>query len=263
MTIKNSTNLVCFFFILCYFKSNSGIAKKLSFDYIMIEDAVEPFQIVDENIKLKGLFTDIIQELETQLPYQFNAIKLPWFRFKEYIYQHKTSGWISIFSPQWMVKGVKFLKPKLYSTNFIAITGKKSKRVIKNRSDLSNRPLIIVQEWDYPGLNDLVHDLNIEIIKVGSPESAFKMLDEHDFDNNLAFVVYEIRAKYLIHKLMLNNDQFKHFDFSFALKPTDFFIAVSEFEKEMNLNLIEDQIEKMRKVKTINKILNRYQKVDN
>jgi hypothetical protein len=182
---------------------------------MILADTVEPIMIVrDGNPMAGGIMTEIVQLIFEESDYFIEPMVLPWQRMKIEFQQRN----------DWIVHGFyesfgaetphEMSELPIIPFNHSAVTLKNSGLTINNYSDLDGRVLILVENFQYPGLDEhiasVTHDEsggNIGVIRAFTPAGSLKMLR-----HGRGEVVIDWQAR-LLYNLQVAGLEYENLDF--------------------------------------------------
>ena len=152
-------------------------------DYLILAETVEPIMIVhDRDPMAGGLMTDIVKRIFDGSDYVIEPKVLPWQRMKE---EFRTSdNWIVHGFPASFDKSsqVELSEYPIFPFNHSAVTLKERGLLVRGLEDLHNQVLILVENFQYPVLDEYIlassdnPDANVGVIRAFSPGVSLNML---------------------------------------------------------------------------------------
>ena len=189
---------------LCTLLSSAILAAE-KVTYFVLAETVEPIMIVrDGDPMAGGLMTEIVKLVFENSGYVVEPKVLPWQRMREEFNQR--DDWIIHGFPESFGSDIAYEMSELpiFPFNHVAVTLKDSGISIRDFDDLNNRTLILVENFQYPGLDGYLlevgknnKDTNIGVIRSFSPAGTLNMLRHRRGDVVIdwqARIVYNLPA---------------------------------------------------------------------
>ena len=173
--------------------------------YLILAETVEPIMIVrDGDPMAGGLMTEIVKLIFEASDYVIEPKVLPWQRMRTELVQ--SDDWIVHGIPGSFDNDVAYEMSELpiFPFNHVAVTMKGSGIDIKDIGDLSNRSVILIENFHYAGLDDHIaktnddeEGSNIGVLRSFSPSGSLDMLRHGRGDIVIewqARVIYNLKA---------------------------------------------------------------------
>lgn len=132
-------------------------SRSLVVNYLVVDEKVRPFQIVDHGESRGGIVTDIVHEIFAGSVYQVNSMVLPVNRIGHSVREGLVENWIAFDSPVWDSFGEygEMLPDPLFTTHHIILTCSDSLREpVSSVADLSGLALVTLSNFKYLALDD-------------------------------------------------------------------------------------------------------------
>ena len=151
--------------------------------YLILAETVEPIMVVrDGDPMAGGLMTEIVQSIFENSDYVVEPLVLPWQRMK--IEFNNRDDWITHGFPESFDPGtpIEMSKLPVFPFNHTAVTLKNSGITIKDFNDLDNRTLILVENFQYPGLDEYIESTasdamngSVSVLRAFSPRGPYSV----------------------------------------------------------------------------------------
>jgi polar amino acid transport system substrate-binding protein len=152
--------------------------------YLILAETVEPIMIVrDGDPMAGGLMTEIVKLIFADSDYEIEPVVLPWQRMKAEF--GRTNDWIlngfpESFDPE---DAYEMSRLPIFPFNHVAVTMKDDKIQIKSYEDLRNHVLVLVENFQYPGLDEFIESTangetggSVGVIEAFTPAGTLQML---------------------------------------------------------------------------------------
>jgi len=152
--------------------------------YLILAETVEPIMIVREGDPMAGgIMTEIVQLIFENSDFVIEPLVLPWQRMKTEFKQR--DDWVTHGFPASFGSETPYEMSVLpvFPFNHSAVTLKDSGITIQDLEDLDNRTLILVENFQYPGLDEYIDmastrgtNGSVGVLRAFSPKGALEML---------------------------------------------------------------------------------------
>jgi polar amino acid transport system substrate-binding protein len=250
------------FTTLCIFLLDAAGAEK-RITYLVLAETVEPIMIVrDGDPMAGGLMTEIVELIFEDSDYVVEPMVLPWQRM------------VIEFSDRddWVIHGIpgslgsdiphELSELPIFPFNHTSGTLKESNLSITSYSDMTDRTLILVDNFHYAGLDEYVAsvasgdiDGNVGVIRSFTPSGSLEMLRHKRGD-----VVVDWQAR-IIHNLPKAGLTFEDVEFHDAseIVPTEnVHLAFSPRHSDDFRQFVNDQIKALTESGQLSELVNKY-----
>jgi hypothetical protein len=152
--------------------------------YLILAETVEPIMIVrDGDPMAGGIMTEIVQLIFADSDFEIEPLVLPWQRMK--IEFRQRDDWVTHGFSESFGTESPFEQSELpvFPFNHSAVTLKDSGITIKDLEDLDNHSLILVENFQYPGLDEYIELSSkgetsgpVGVLRAFSPKGSLDML---------------------------------------------------------------------------------------
>ena len=230
--------------------------------YLIIAKQAEPFQINhNADDTYSGVITDIITTLEQKKALEVSPQVMP---FKRYLYEIKQQtylNWISYGSPTWRsadgnwTQNKRLSNQSLFSAEHIMATLKDNDQITGFNNGLLGKTVILLKGFQYSGLEPLIEQYQMKVLKVNSHRSALLALKNSRGD---LFIEIKSRVLYSVKQHQIDPSLFKFSNISDTIAPVDIHFSYGDGVANELIEWIDLQILMMKANGEITNILNRY-----
>ncbi|QQX78490.1 transporter substrate-binding domain-containing protein [Shewanella sp. KX20019] len=254
-------SLALTFALLCSLLIPSATAEKLT--YLIIAAQAEPYQINNEADQIQsGIITDIVAVISQKRKLEIDNQVMPFKRYLYEIKQQRYPNWISYGSPKWRAEdgertqNKRLSKQALFSADHIMLSLKKSDSKTKKFTDLTNKTVILLNGFDYPGLVPILAQNEMATLEVNSHKSALLALKNGRGD---IFIEMKSRVLYSIKQHQIDASIFAYADIGEAIAPVEIHLSYGDGVSQALVDWIDLQILQMKANGEIAQIIKRYQ----
>lgn len=227
--------------------------------YMVIEKQARPLQIEEYSHNHSGIITDVVNELFAGSKHRLTVNTLPFKTMIEDLQAGRYMNWLTFGSPSWSGVQAENLSTQPLLTVTHSLTTTASNPVIfKDIRDLYGKTAILLEGFDYPGLEEHIKPGGIRVVRVKNYPLAFKMLDR--LGSRGFLVEMELRVLYNLRQEGLNIKDYKLQDFSSVIAPYDIHLAMPSHMPEEVQAHINKGLVTMRESGRLQEIINKYYK---
>ncbi|MDE1461567.1 substrate-binding periplasmic protein [Spartinivicinus poritis] len=246
-----------FFFVVLHYVSHAWAGEV---NYVVIKSQAQPFQIENDGKQHSGIVTDIVKEVFKNSEYQLTTRTFPFKRMISIMEEKKYKNWVTFGSPAWPgIQNENLSAVPIYSVKNIMLI-KKPGFNYTSTSDLFGKTVILMDGFDYPGLEELIKQGKVKEIRVKDHSSAFKILDRPVMTKFTGFIELKVRVLYNLRKTMRNTDDYQMVDVSSIANNYDIHLAYSnQIDKNIQL-FINDRLKTIKNNGRLSDIVSKYNK---
>lgn len=225
--------------------------------YVVIEKQARPLQIEEYSHNHSGVVTDVVKEIFNDSGHRVAIHTVPFKTMIADLEAGRYSNWITFGSPSW--SGVQALnltdRPLLTVTHSLLTTAENPFR-FTDIQDLYGKTAVLLEGFDYPGLEQHIKPGGIRVVRVKNYALAFKMLDRLGTRGFL--VEMKLRILYNLKQEELTALDYKLQDFSSVIPPYNVHLAMSPSMPEDVQQLVNERLEQLHKSGELTKMVDRY-----
>ncbi|WP_163833199.1 substrate-binding periplasmic protein [Spartinivicinus ruber] len=229
-------------------------------NYVVIEKQAQPFQIEESDKEHSGIVTDIVKEVFKNSDYQLTTHTYPFKRMISIMEQKKYKNWVTFGSPAWPgIQNENLSTLPVYNVENVMLIKKPGFKYEKS-SDLFGKTVILMDGFDYPGIEDLVKQGKIKEIRVKGHSAAFNILDRPTMAKFTGFIELKARILYNLRQVQRNTDEYLMLDVGDIADNYSIHLA---FSKQMDKNIqefINNKLSSLRDEGKLENIVNKYSK---
>ena len=212
--------------------------------YFVLAETVEPIMIVrDGNPMAGGIMTEIVTSIFEGSEYELEPKILPWQRMRS---EFKTrDDWIVHGFPESFEPDIPYEMSELavFPFNHTAVTLRNSNIRIRNLSDLNHRTLILVENFQYAGLDDYLQSgASVAVVRAFTPSGALEMLKHRRGD---VVIDWQARIIYNLPSAGLAFEEVEFHDAANIVPTEDVHLVFSPRQTEEFRNFVNDRIRKL------------------
>lgn len=228
-------------------------------NYVVIDNQAQPFQIEENGTKHSGIVTDIVKEVFKNSDYQLSTRTLPFKRMITMMETQKYKNWVTFGSPAWPgIQNENLSNIPIYNVKNIMLI-KKSAFKYKTEADLMGKTVILMDGFDYPGLDKLIAQGKIKEIRTKNHSSAFKIIERPSMSKFTGFIELKARVLYNLRKSKRNEFDYQMIDVSHIANNYSIHLA---FSKQIDKNIqqfIDNRLQVIKQSGKLDNIIKQYQ----
>lgn len=193
--------------------------------YMVIEKQARPLQIEEYSHNHSGIVTDVVRELFAGSKYQVTVHTLPFKTMIEDLQAGRYINWLTFGSPSWGgVQAENLSAHSLLTVTHSLTTTAANPLIFTDIRDLYGKTAILLEGFDYPGLEEHIKPGGIRVVRVKNYPLAFKMLER--LGSRGFLVEMKLRVLYNLRQEGLNIMDYKLQDFSSVIAPYNIHLAM-------------------------------------
>lgn len=231
--------------------------------YLVLAETVEPIMIVRNGDPMAGgLMTEIVKLIFADSSYDVEPLVLPWQRMQA---EFETSdNWIingfpESFSPE---AHAEFSEYPIFPFNHSAVTLKDRDIDISTISDLDNRTIILVENFQYPVLDDYIElsasgesNSNVSVVRAFKPSGTLDMLRHKRGD---MVIDWQARLIYNLNAAGLRFEDVIFHDATNIVPTKNLHLAFSSRQSDEFRTFVNDRIKMLTESGQLYELTNKY-----
>jgi hypothetical protein len=233
--------------------------------YLVLAETVEPIMIVRNGDPMAGgIMTEIVRLIFEDSDYLVEPLVLPWQRMVMEF--DKRDDWIVHGFPESFGPDVPVemsLRP-IFPFNHVAVTLKDSGFTVKTLSDLDNRSVILVENFQYPKLDGYLQSVasatgesGVGVIRAFTPAGSLRMLKHKRGD---VVIDWEARIIYNLASAGLAFEDVEFHDATQIVPTRNIHLAFSSRQSDKFRNFVNARIEELTRSGQLFELVERYYK---
>ncbi|MEQ6289113.1 hypothetical protein ACFPAG_00575 [Vogesella sp. GCM10023246] len=252
-------NRVCLMVALWLCGSMLAPAMAEDISYMVIEQ-VEPFQIATQDNPLHGgVVTEIVRQVFQGSQYQLHPVVAPAPRLDAMRSNGQLPNWLSYGATPWLQPGWQLSQRALFSWRHVLAVPKSSPFRYRKLSDLFGKPLILMNGYDYPGLDKYLRSKSgvgrISDQRALSQGSAIRMLQAR---RGIGLVDTDMRLVYNLRQQGLSPADFRFYDLSAVIPIVDIHLMYDRSLPEPVRTLIDRRLAELQQSGQLAAIVQHY-----
>ena len=233
--------------------------------YLILAETVEPIMIVrDGNPMAGGIMTELVELMFKDSDYIIEPLVIPWQRMAAEF--KNRDDWILHGFPESFGPDVplEMSQRPIFPFNHVAVTLKDSGPPVKTLSDLDNRKVILVENFQYPKLDDYLHsaasatvESNVGVLRAFTPAGALRMLRHKRGD---VVIDWEARIIYNLASAGLAFGDIEIHDATEIVPTRNIHLAFSSRQSDKFRNFVNTRIEELTQTGQLYELVDRYYK---
>ena len=242
------------FILILFFLSLSLSAEELpTVDYFSIADTAGPLQIFDGE-SFTGIVTDVLREiLEDRAEIRFHNI--PIVRMKRYMLVRRFPNWITYGTPGWRdsPQSWRLSEVPVFTAENVLVS--RRGEVVPAPAHFAGRTVVLIEGFDYPGLEPYLEDGTIRILRVHNYKAALRAIRLGRGD---CFPGMGLRVQYTMKQEGLTPGDFEISSFEEILPDYGIYLSFSlEFPDDL-YDSINRELEELRRDGYVDQVIARY-----
>ncbi|MEH6518944.1 MAG: hypothetical protein V7742_19880 [Halioglobus sp.] len=231
--------------------------------YLILAETVEPIMIVrDGNPMAGGIMTEIVELMFRDSDYLIEPLVLPWQRM-EMEFKNR-DDWILHGFPESFGPDVplEMSKRPIFPFNHVAVTLKGSAPPVRTLGDLNNRNVILVENFQYPKLDDYLHsaasatvESNVGVVRAFTPAGSLRMLKHKRGD---VVIDWEARIIYNLASAGLEFGDIEIHDATQIVPTRNIHLAFSSRQSDKFRNFVNTRIDELTQSGQLYELVDRY-----
>lgn len=227
------------------------------FAYMVIEKQARPLQIERYGYEHTGIVTDVINKIFSGSEHSVNTHTLPFKTMIAELEAGRHINWLTFGSPSWGgVQAANLTEKPLLTVDHALLTTADNPLTFNNVRDLYGKTAVLLEGFDYPGLEEHIRPGGVRVVRVKNYPLAFKMLDRLGARGFL--VEMELRIRYNLKQENLEVAQYKLQDFSSVIAPYDVHLAMAPTLPEPLKQYINQRLTQLHNSGELEKIAAKY-----
>lgn len=225
--------------------------------YIVIEKQARPLQIEQYSHNHSGIVTEVVNNIFADSEHRVTTHTLPFKTMIAELEAGRYTNWLTFGSPSWGgVQAQNLSKLPLLTVTHSLLTTASNPLRFQNIQDLYGKTAVLLEGFDYPGLEEHIKPGGIRVVRVKNYPLAFKMLDRLGARGFL--VEMKLRILYNLKQEALDLERYTLQDFSSVIAPYKVHMAMSPNMPEDVQQHINNRLEALRDAGKLNEITNKY-----
>lgn len=235
----------------------SGGAAASDLAYMVIEKQARPLQIEQYGYEHGGIVTDIVHRVVSGSGHSLTTHTLPFKTLIAELEAGRHINWITFGSPSWGgVQAANLTEKPLLTVNHALLTTHENPLKFANIRDLYGKTAVLLEGFDYPGLEEHIRPGGVRVVRVKNYPLAFKMLDR--LGSRGFLVEMELRIRYNLKQEELDVADYKLQDFSAVIAPYQVHLAMSPNMPDELQQHINGRINQLHQSGELEKIVAKY-----
>lgn len=236
----------------------SGLSYSSEVHYLVVEKQTRPLQIEHYGQGHKGIVTEVVLEVFKDRDYQLSMHTMP---FPEVVSAMEASyfdNWIGLGSSQWGgVLAENMTDEPIITVSHTLLTVKEGGFTYRSVDDLDDKVVILLEGFDYPGLESYIETGKIQELRVKSYEVAFKLLSR--LKSKACFVEMDLRIKYNMARNDIAREDYVFNDFSSVIADYNVHFTLDPKSPKELKSFVDARIKEMKSQGKIEAISSSYQ----
>ena len=237
--------------------SDSSQKHANNINYLVYGSAGEPLQIIEQDGLLSGFVTDVVNEVFAGKDWHIQPVMKPIKRIKREMVQGKAKRWIAYALRSWKSEGVwgntTFADVDLLSYHLSL--GYKKSPISKSLSDISERGVVWIQGFRYPGALEFSRRYDFRFQRAKDHTSMLKMVEA---GRVYAFMEYAPRMVYVMNKLEVDRSGYEFLSLADEIPPTSITLLMSNDLGSDVISFINHRLKAMEESGRIHELALRY-----
>lgn len=249
---------ICKLAILCTLLSLSISSYSYDVNYLVIEKRARPLQIENYGQNHKGIVTEAVIEIFRDDSHTLSIHTMPFSEILSTMEASNFDAWIGIGSSEWGgIQAKNMSTEPIIMVSHTLLTVGDGGFEYNSLKDLDDKVVILLEGFNYPGLEPHINSGKIQELRVKNYKVAFKLLTR--LKSKACFVEMGLRIKYNMAMNSIPRDDYVFNDFSAVIADYGVHLALDPKIAPELKSYIDRRIRELKSTGKLQSILSEYE----